>query len=74
MSDMEYNIRRNTHTKMHITRWPTGDRPEETYVRAREEVSVYGTEDVLAYLIKLLKDHNVCFIDIFQGRAPRSLN
>jgi hypothetical protein len=58
---MTYNIKRNTITKTQTDSYPTGDRPEETYVRAREEVSVYGTEDVLAYLTKLLEHHNVSF-------------
>jgi hypothetical protein len=58
---MAYNIVRDTITKTETYSYPTGDRPEETHVRAREEVSVYGTEDVLAYLTKLLEYHNVSF-------------
>jgi hypothetical protein len=58
---MTYNITRNTITKTEKHGYPTGDRPEEKYVRIREELTVYGTEDVLAYLTKLLEHHNVSF-------------
>jgi hypothetical protein len=58
---MTYNIRRVTHTKTHTTKWPTGDRPEEKHVEAVEDVTVYGTEDVLAYLTKLVELHNISF-------------
>jgi hypothetical protein len=56
-----YNIKRNTITKTQTYSYPTGDRSEEKYVRVREELTVYGTEDVLAYLTKLLERHNISF-------------
>jgi glycine cleavage system regulatory protein len=58
---MIYNIRRAAYTKTCITEWPTGDRPAEKHVESVEDVTVYGTEDVLAHLTKLLEDHNVSF-------------
>jgi hypothetical protein len=58
---MTYTIHRVTHTKTQTIRWPTGDRPEEKHVEAVEDVTVYGTEDDLTFLIKLLEDSNVSF-------------
>jgi len=56
---MTYNIRRLTHTKTSTTTWPTGDRKARVCEAVTEKLTVYGTEDVLTYLTKLLSEHNV---------------